>query len=167
MNLNVWFFRPSQESGIMNTMVAKIDGPYCHCELQFNDGVAVTVYMGTSVRMKARDFDNKFYDVVRVSCSVAQMKAAREEAERQFNDKRYVFDIWSASRTLLKLPAGSAPYGTFCSKLVVEILKKARMLGPDVKTSITPSHLYRVLCSKVAPVSDTSDVAVAVDWVKQ
>lgn len=168
MILNVWFFKPSQESGVVNNMVARIDGPYCHCELQFNDKVACTVYMGTSVRMKAREFDETFYDLVRIECSAAQMKTARNEAERQFHDKRYVFDIWSATRPLFKLSAGSAPHGTFCSKLVVEILKKACIVGADVESSLTPSHLYRVLSSlshsKNALASD--QVSVAVDWLK-
>ena len=51
--LRVWFYDPSNDTeGIVNKIVAFADPPFCHCELQFPDETACSIYMGTSASSK-------------------------------------------------------------------------------------------------------------------
>ena len=53
--LRVWFYDPSYDSeGVFNRLVASLDGPFCHVELQFADACACSIYMGSEVTMKIR-----------------------------------------------------------------------------------------------------------------
>jgi hypothetical protein len=144
--LRVWFYDPSNDPhGIVNKVVARLDGPFCHCEVQFPDTVAFSVYMGTQVVQKARAFDPARYTCVCVPCSRSDMQLARRCAENSTSQS------FSMMQMLLALAPGtwSAPSqtgGTFCSKLVAEVLVAAHALPVDTKVQcLTPSGLHRIL----------------------
>lgn len=144
--LRVWFYDPGNDPhGIVNKVVARLDGPFCHCEVQFPDTVAFSVYMGTQVVQKARAFDPARYTCVCVPCSRSDMLLARQCAEKNITQS------FSMMQMLLALapgtwPASSQTRGTFCSKLVGEVLLAAHALPADTEVQrLTPSGLYRIL----------------------
>ena len=68
--LRMWFYNPQQDtSGFVNKVVSRIDPPYCHCELQFNDGHACSIYMGSNVVLKQRAFESENYTAVTLECA--------------------------------------------------------------------------------------------------
>ena len=146
--LRVWFYDPRDDPhGVVNKLVARLDGPFCHCEVQFPDSMAFSVYMGTRVVAKARGFDPARYTCVRVPCSRGDLAAARQCAERNLSAPQ----AFSMLQMVLALAPGAWPSaghaeGTFCSKLVGEVLVAAHALPQDTNVQgITPSGLHRVL----------------------
>ena len=78
MPLKVWFYDPSDDTeGIVNKIVALADPPFCHCELQFPDDTACSIYMGTCVIMKKRSFDAGHYHCI-------ELDASRDKIEEAF-----------------------------------------------------------------------------------
>lgn len=144
--LRVWFYDPrSDPHGVVNKVVAALDGPFCHCEVQFPDAVAFSVYMGTQVMSKARAFDPARYTCVSVPCSRNDILLARQCAESSMTQS------FSMTQMLFALapgiwPAVSDAGGTFCSKLVGKVLRAAHVLPVDTDVQrVTPSGLYRIL----------------------
>ncbi len=51
--LLVHFYNPVKDKdGLINKLVAYVDPPYCHCELEFANGESCAVYMGGRVHLK-------------------------------------------------------------------------------------------------------------------
>ena len=79
----VWFYDPARDSeGMFNKMVAYADPPYCHCEFQFADSTACSIYVGSKVIMKSRNFDPVHYTPVK-------FLIAREQADNAFRHCRH------------------------------------------------------------------------------
>ena len=160
--LRLWFYDPGGDTeGYLNHFVAKLDGPYCHCEVQFPDEVACTIYMGTSVVLKKRSFNPSAYTCVNVSCTMEQMRLARGFAEREFKAGTE-FSTMAMSMALIPLLSISGK-GTFCSKLCADILVAGQILEPGVSThKMSPSALFRITSKsppKNSPAKATGPVA--------
>lgn len=74
--VKLWFYTPSATDPVVNRMISSYDPPYCHVEMQFQDGHALTIYMGTRVRWKQRCFDCANYTAVDVNMSPTQYRRA-------------------------------------------------------------------------------------------
>jgi hypothetical protein len=62
--LRLWFYTPRSSSGpTVDRLVAQADGPFCHCEIQFSDGFACTLYMGAPAVLRKRAFSSPNYTV--------------------------------------------------------------------------------------------------------
>lgn len=138
--LFVWFYKQQGRSvrdacsgAIVNVLVTQVDPPFCHVELAFEDGTAISVTKNQKVSMRRRTFDPQYYTCIRIPVSFEVSIYAKSEASARVGQ----------------------PFGyvgkntTFCSKLVCEILKTSmavRDLGSPGSTS--PSALYRRLVSK-------------------
>jgi len=160
--LKLWFYDPKgDKEGYLNHFVAKLDGPFCHCEVQFPDTAACTIYMGTKVVLKKRTFDPQVYTCVNVACSSTQLQKAREFAEREF---RAGVGFSTLAMSVALLPLLSFPHnGTFCSKLCADVLKAGDMVEAELCThKISPSALFRtvsaVSSAKQTPVKSTGVV---------
>lgn len=138
--LLVWFYKQTKNSlsdicsgAIVNILVTNIDPPFCHVELQFDDGMAISVTKNHKVSMRKRSFDPMYYTCIKIPVSLEVCIHAKSEANAYINQ----------------------PFGyignntTFCSKLVCKILKSSmavKGLGDPNFTS--PSTLYKQLVSK-------------------
>ena len=75
--LRAWFYVPRGDTRHwLNDLVAALDGPFSHCELQFESGEASSIYYDTTARLIARDFDRTFYTLLTVPCTRAQHERA-------------------------------------------------------------------------------------------
>ena len=144
--IKVWFYNPVNDTeGWFNHVVARLDGPFCHCEVQFPDRKACTIYMGTKVVFKERLFDPEVYTGVTLTCSQAQLTKAYKFAQEQF-DTKVCFDTLAMSVAVLPSIMSYRSSGTFCSKLCAEILVAGDILEPGVNTrKLSPSALHRML----------------------
>ena len=66
--------RPARDGGpwggiVWNKTVAYLYGPWCHIELQFTDGAALSVYSGGKVRLRQRQFDVTQYTCMSIACT--------------------------------------------------------------------------------------------------
>jgi len=144
--LKVWFYDPSHDSeGVINKLVASLDSPFCHVELQFADGCACSIYMGSDVTMKIRGFSSPNYTCVTLPCSLIQESRARSFAETQTSN-RVQFSTLQMSSCVTWFQTANDSSKTFCSKLVSETLQAADLLPHTIDSrQISPSALYRII----------------------
>jgi len=136
MHCTVWFYNPAAERttgwNVVNKLVAGLSPPFCHVELQFPSGVACSIVMGDTVRMRERTFDTEFYTAV--------VLQARPQA---------VFKTQALAQNHVEraTPFGISAGHTFCSKLVAELLRDGGLVPSDALADpwITPSALYEQL----------------------
>jgi len=142
----LWFYSPSPDnSGWINRIVSYMDPPFCHCELQFVDGVACSVYMGTCVFLKKRTFDKKFYQSIVIPCTHAQHNCMRIMAQNIVTRNTRFSTINMSGAVMWGSNLGTENT-TFCSKLCADLLLEAKLLPAEVdSTKITPSCLHRLL----------------------
>lgn len=152
--LRVWFYDPAADSeGFVNKVVASIDRPFCHVELQFADDRACSIYMGSKVAMRTRTFESPNYVCLKIPCSDQQHTLATGHAEH-LHDLGLVFSSLQMTSCLFWTRAMPNPKHTFCSKLVTEILQQAGLVSDKIDAHVTsPSALHRLLQSqeKIAP----------------
>jgi hypothetical protein len=140
----VWFYSPAKDRvtglNVINKIVAGLDPPFCHVELQFPSGEACSIVMQGVVSLRKRPFDREFYTPVVVRADASAVEAALALARKHVE-----------AGTRFGVLGGR----TFCSKLVMDLLCDSGMLGggqegQDASTSVpsrmlSPSALFRVL----------------------
>lgn len=143
--LTAWFYDPaSDRQGWMNKLIAMLDAPFCHVELQFPDSTACTVYMGSEVVMKQRSFNNACYCAVPIPCTKAQCVVARRVADRLYAER---LRCSALDMTSCVFGVEMCAHKTFCSKLVAQILWESNILPADFDfRTISPSRLHKSLC---------------------
>jgi hypothetical protein len=137
--LLVWFYKQKKQDvrdvcsgAIINILVTKLDPPFCHVELAFEDGMAVGVTKNDAVYMRRRTFDPVYYTCIKVSVSLQVADKAKLEAESRIGEK---FGF-------LRKDA------TFCSHLVGQILKNSKAIEDlEISTLMSPSALYKRILS--------------------
>lgn len=168
-HVKVWFYDPKTgNDSTFNNMVAYFDGPYSHCEVQFPDGQAYTIYMGCTASAKKRSFDTKFYTCITLPLVLQDMRRAQKKAndivaaQTPFSLYAMTFSVMhSAVHTAFPSALSPDPNTTFCSKLCADVLQEACVFK-DINTSnITPSALHRLLAQKTRDVKPlTSQIAI-------
>lgn len=145
--LTAWFYDPaSDHHGWMNKVIAMLDAPFCHVELQFPDSTAYTVYMGSEVVKKQRSFNNACYSAVQIPCTAAQCATARRVADRLYTARLHCSAL---DMTSCIFGVEMCPNKTFCSKLVAQILHESQLLATDTDfRTISPSKLHKCLSNK-------------------
>lgn len=164
-HLRVWFYNPTNDSqGLVNKIVARLDPPFCHTEIQFTNNVACSIYMGSEVMMRERAFESANYSCVQVHCSITQETAARAFASTCV-EKKLAFSTLHMSTCMLLADAFDDPSKTFCSKLVYEILLNAGIM-PTTSSGrgVSPSALHRLLIANQAPVVISTQRSVAIGF---
>lgn len=159
-HLRVFFYNPANDpDGYFNHVVAKCDGPYCHVEVQFECDTACSIYMGTAVVFKKRNFSNPNYTCKHLYCADKDYKKAFEFARQEFIAKKQ-FSVYQLMNAFTKVRSHTGDECTFCSKLCSEILKLAKCI-PETTNSChqTPTSLSRILDGSV-PTAKTVPVTL-------
>jgi hypothetical protein len=149
--LKLQFYNPKKDTeGMWNKLVSYLDPPYCHCEIEFLQGLACAVYLNGAVHMKRRQFDARFYDCVTIACTTAAYDRALDYCTAR-SEELQPFSLSLMLGTKIA-PLRYASSGTFCSKLCAEALQEAGVLGSDVTAArVTPSGLHRLLTAPPEP----------------
>jgi hypothetical protein len=165
-HLRVWFYNPALDhEGIINKMVASIDRPFCHVEVQFADDRACSIYMGSSVTLRVRTFESPNYVCLNVPCSDVQHTLAAGHAEH-IHEQGLLFSSLQMTSCLLWAHAAPSAKHTFCSKLVTEILQQAGLVSISVDAHRTsPSALHRLLLAQAPPAPLIAPVVLSVRTV--
>jgi len=159
----VWFYNPCNDtSGLINKLVSRLDPPFCHCEVQFQDGQACSIYMGCKAVMKCRSFESSCYTPVVLDCSGPEYDAMYACA-RTYADSAVSFSTLKMTASLMWLPTPTPERHTFCSELCANVIRAGgRMLANVEPAKLTPSGLHRVL-AEIEPVP-VPLTAVAIDF---
>lgn len=141
----VWSYNPAKENttglNIINKIVAGVDPPFCHCELQFPNGEACSIVMNGTVRLRQRSFDPEFYTPVVVRAPAAAIASAYQRAQQHVQQKTTF---------------GVSDPRTFCSKLVAEILLESGVVPQTQLPAphrVSPSTLHSKLLAMNAVVN--------------
>ena len=145
--ITVHFYQPSATDHWVNRLVTSYDPPYSHCDVQFEDKMASSVFQNENVYWRKRRFKKPGYKSVTISVGKA-------EYDRAYNMCRgraaqgYGFD--PVGMYTLPLMSGllfDREKKTFCSKHCAEVLQTAGLKAvADLKpAATTPSALFRAL----------------------
>lgn len=158
--IHAYFYSPSEHDHFLNHLVTSFDPPYSHCDIQFQDGMASSVFRGESVYWRKRRFSKPGYE--RVTLSVNQSDYDR--AYKLCQDRAasaLAFDAWGMfTLPLSSLLGVERRDHTFCSKHCTEVLQTAgvkSVAGVDPRAT-TPSGLRRALRGLAAPVLHTDRI---------
>ena len=162
--LKLFFYTPKNETCSVNAWVARLDGPFCHVEMQFPNGLACSIVMDSTVRLIKRSFDPCFYTGVKIKTTQDRVQAALRLA-REMTEAKVQFGFYESTTAPPLSPASR----TYCSKLMRYILSQSQIMPQHFSASsipLTPSALYRNLLRQPHVVEfDTkrSQSAVAID----
>jgi hypothetical protein len=161
--IHAYFYSPSDGDHRINHLVSWWDAPYAHCDIQFEDGMASSVFQGEEVYWRKRGFKKPGYS--RVTLPVLQAnydKAYRLCQER--HAKRVAFDaVGLYAMPFSSLFSVDRGTHTFCSKHCTEVLQVAgvRAVADLSPGSMTPSGLRRALNSASVLHTDRIDLRIA------
>ena len=145
----------------MNHVVTWYDKPYSHVDLQFEDGMASSVFQYENVYWKTRRFKNPNYKRLTVSVDDgAYRKAYNLCAERA--KQGYAFDaVGMYSLPIAALFSVERDKKTFCSKHCTEVLQLAglRTVKDATPAQMTPSALYNLVSTSAVIHAGSSPLA--------
>ena len=149
--LHVLFYKPSADDHWLNRLVTTVAPPFSHCDLQFEDGMATSVYQRETVYMESKSLSRDNYERVSIAIDEGEHERIRDFCVRAHRAK-VEFD--PLGMALCAMPRGAAKLRgeppldrTFCSRYVMEALQqsgRAEFLEHDAAT-MTPSALYKML----------------------
>ena len=139
--LHLLFYRPCPEDVWINHLVSYMSPPYSHCDIQFEDGVATSIYQDETVYMKPKKFSNLSYERLSLALTDDEYRRVRTFCERA-HDHKVQFDPVGMMLTWLGAP--TPPHKTFCSRYVMEALQQTRRpeFARRKPNRMTPSALY-------------------------
>lgn len=141
--LKLFFYTPKNETCSVNAWVARLDGPFCHVEMQFPNGLSCSIVMDSTVRLIPRSFDPCFYTGVKIKTSKDRVQTALKLA-RQMTEAKLRFGFYESSTA----PPLADASRTYCSKLMRDILSQSEIMPEHFSATrilLTPSALYRNL----------------------
>jgi len=146
-SIHVYFYAPAPSDHVLNHIVTRYDPPFSHCDVQFEDGMASSVYQHETVYWRKRGFKKPGYVKLSIPVSQADYNRAYNQCQERAT-KQFAFD--AIGMYTLPLPTAlqyEREGFTFCSKHCTEILQTANVkaVAGLVAKSVTPSALQQAL----------------------
>jgi hypothetical protein len=158
--IRAYFYSPGPADHPLNHVVTTWDPPYSHCDVQFEDGMASSVFRGEKMYWRRRRFSKPGYSCVTLNVRQADY----DRAYRLCQDRAasaLAFDAWGMFTLPLAGVVGlDRSEHTFCSKHCTEVLQVAgvkAVAGLDPRAT-TPSALRRALRSSSSSVLHTDRI---------
>lgn len=158
--IHAYFYTPNETDHIINRIVTAYDPPFSHCDVQFEDTMASSIYSGEKVYWRKRGFKKPGYSRITLSADAALYARAYALCQERA-EKGVEFD--AINMYTLPLPAlfkQDRPNHTFCSKHCTEVLqlagiKSVAALDPKM---VTPSMLHQALQANAVLHTDRIDL---------
>jgi hypothetical protein len=120
--IHVLFYVPQSDDHWLNHVVTKISPPYSHCDIQFENEVASSIYQNETVYMHQKSFSRLNYH--RISLSVNEEEYQKIYSFCENACKNFVaFDPIGMVGTFIPFYNFRPPDKTFCSRYVCEALQ--------------------------------------------
>jgi len=144
--VHVLFYLPQPDDHWLNHLVTRISPPYSHCDIQFDDEVASSIYQNETVYMQKKSFSRLNYHRVSLSVADDEYKRIYDFCEKSCQNM-VQFDPMGMVGTFIPFYNFRPPGKTFCSRYVCEALQASgreefMKLAP-ARTS--PSQLHHTL----------------------
>ena len=163
--IHAYFYSPRENDHFMNRIVTSFDPPFSHCDVQFEDGMASSVFQGENLYWRTRTFRKPGYSRITLAVDAEGYQRAYRMCHERFAQE-YSFDAVGMF-TLPLAPIVSLqdrPCRTFCSRHCAEVLQAAgvrSVKNMDART-VTPSMLQRALQSNAVIHTDRIDLRIDV-----
>jgi hypothetical protein len=160
--IHAYFYSPSETDHFINHIVTTWDPPYAHCDVQFQDGMASSVYQGETIYWRKRRFTKPGYNRVTLSVGQAEYDRAYQLCRDRFASS-LAFDALGMYTLPLSSVFGARRAGyTFCSKHCTEVLQAAgvRSVADLDPRAMTPSALRRALHGSSVLHTDRIDLRI-------
>jgi hypothetical protein len=147
--LHLLFYRPGPDDHWVNHLVTAVAPPFSHCDMQFDNGAATSIYQNESVYIEAKSFSRHNYDRVSITLDEGELERVQTFCDRAYRAK-VRFDPVGMILCATPLPrmASRRPTDrTFCSRYLLEALQttgRPEFMRHD-PTTTTPSALYKIL----------------------
>jgi hypothetical protein len=145
--IHAYFYTPSGTDSWLNHLVTRWDPPYAHCDIQFQDGMASSVFRGESLYWKKRKFTKPGYSRVTLAVNQAEYDRAYAMCHERHRSSLSFDAVGMFTLPLSSYLNTDRKTHTFCSKHCTEVLQVAgvRAVTDLVPQAMTPSALQRVL----------------------
>lgn len=144
--VHIHFYRPGSDDHWINHAVTRVSPPYSHCDLQFDTGVATSIYQNETVYMQSKTFSRLNYDCI--SLTLNEPEYARVYNFCQDAHRRKVgFDLLGMLCSTLPVGLRRPQHVTFCSRYVVEALQQSgdKSFAALDPLLTTPSSLHSAI----------------------
>ena len=145
--VHVLFYRPNKDDRWLNHVVTTFSPPFSHCDLQFDDNLATSIYQNEPVYMETKSFSRLNYERHSICVSDDEYRKIRKFCENKHKEKIF-FDPVGMVMSFFPLLYWRAPSNkTFCSRYITEALQASERNEFKALNSIhtTPSSLYNFL----------------------
>ena len=113
--VHVLFYHPQADDHWMNHLVVTFSPPYSHCDIQFEDGVASSIYQNETVYLQQKSFSRLNYH--RESICVTEDEYARIRAFCEgAHANKVAFDLSGMLLSFSPVPKFKFSHKTFCSR---------------------------------------------------
>ena len=146
--IHAYFYSPRETDDFINHIVTSFDPPFSHCDVQFEDGMASSVFTGEKLYWRRRTFRKPGYSRITLSVDGEGYWRAYEMCVDRFA-KEYTFDaigMYTLPLAPIMMDRGLG-CRTFCSRHCAEVLQAAgvRSMKTIDPRRATPSMLQRAL----------------------
>jgi hypothetical protein len=144
--VHVLFYQPQSDDHWLNHVVTRLSPPYSHCDIQFDDEVASSIYQNETVYMHKKSFSRLNYH--RISLTFTEEEYWKIYSFCEHSCKLLVkFDPMGMVGSYIPFYYFQPKDRTFCSRYVTEALQASgrpafMSLSP---ARITPSQLHSIL----------------------
>ena len=144
--IHVLFYRPQSDDHWINHLVSFFSPPFSHCDIQFEDGTASSIYNNETVYMHAKRFSRLNYERISLTLNDEEYDAVNAFCKQAHEDQKG-FDL--AGMVMSYFPLGSIRRNnhTYCSRYITEALQAS--LKKDFQDmrpgAVSPSGLYTTL----------------------
>jgi hypothetical protein len=144
--IHVLFYSPQPDDHWLNHLVTYFSPPYSHCDLQFEDGTASSIYQNESVYLERKSFSRLNYHRVSLSVTDAEYSQILHFCQRA-HQTAVGFDFTGMVMAYLPYSPRQPPDKTFCSRFIAEALQQTgrQEFLAARPASITPSGLHALL----------------------
>ena len=161
--IHAYFYSPRETDDFINHIVTSFDPPFSHCDVQFEDGMASSVFAGEKLYWRRRTFRKPGYSRITLSVDAEGYRRAYAMCVDRFA-KEYTFDA-IGMYTLPLAPLMMVDRGgarTFCSRHCAEVLQAAgvRSMRTVEARTMTPSMLQRGLVGNAVIHTDRIDLRI-------
>ena len=144
--VHVLFYQPQSDDYWLNHVVTMFSPPYSHCDVQFEDGVASSIYQTETVYMHAKQFSRLNYKRVSLTFTDAEYARIRKFCSTA-HETKVGFDLPGMLCAYLPWGSRKPTDRTFCSRYICEALQHSGRpeFGPLESSVVTPSSLHSLL----------------------
>ena len=144
--IHVLFYKPSAGDHWINHLVTSLSPPFSHCDLQFDDGTATSVYQWEAVYMEKKNFTRLNYERISITLDDHEYQQVWEFCQAAFK-AQVRFDMIGMALSRIPIGLRKPSDRTYCSRYVIEALQKSGRAEFNKLNPLTtsPSTLHTAL----------------------